>query len=296
MYRVNGAPRGADTDTDGDGGQRRCACGERCADATIVRDNDGTYRREPVPSPRPFCETDRMNIVRCLRWLPERYLELSMRLGDRRPADGLKVSGGAATPPVPIRLDVDALMVQTVNIVASWDERVRDVARLADLAGPDIPERRGTRSAGIALTRMCATLTAHLDALLALPAGPMLRYVTLHQAAELAAAGDAVGLVHPHAGYAEVRQDLDGAAAGLEILALGRRCRSALGWTPKHEHLPVPCRQCGLRDVWRWDGDAGFEDRAECLECREVYEGERYTLLMGEVAQLQAAKTRKAAS
>jgi hypothetical protein len=183
--------------------------------------------------------------------------------------------------------------------VLSWDERVRTIPtlKLSTRTGPARPEHRGSETAGLALTGMCTTLRIHIDALLALPPGAMRRYVTLREAAELAAEGDVVGLVRPDAGYAEVTRDRDGSDAGLELLKLDSRARRLLGWTPQHQDLPVPCWRCDHRmSVRRWDGGAGLEDRAECLQCGEKYEGERFTLLMAQVEQAARAKQTRAAS
>jgi len=129
---------------------------------------------------------------------------------------------------------------------------------------------------------MCATLTAHLDALLALPAAPMARHLPVPQAACHAAAGTP-GVVRPAAGYATVLVDLDGADAGLELLDLHRRTLATLGLTPRHQYLPIPCTGCGLRTVQRRDGAAGLEDQAACTTCGQAYTHEHYRQLLDEL-------------
>jgi hypothetical protein len=106
------------------------------------------------------------------------------------------------------------------------------------------------------------------------------------------------GVVRPGAGYVERPEDLSGADAGLEILTLANRSRHMLGWTPQHQDLPVPCWSCGLKTIRRWDGGAGLEDRAECSnpDCRETYEDERFTLLIGEAEKGVRAKQARAAA
>lgn len=283
-YWVHSAP----DDMDVNGGQRPCARGEHCAAATVVRDDDGASVREPAYSPRVFCDACRDVVERCLRWLPERYLELAVRLGDRRNGDGPKVSGGGVSS-VPLRLDVDALMCDVVSVVASWDERVRVLARLS---GPDTAASRRRRET-VALSRMCTTLAAHLDALLGLPAEPMRRFVRLEDSDDWDD-GDTPVLRHYWAGWAEVIVDLSGADAGEEVIALDRRCRSLLGWTPQHENLPVPCWDCGLRTLRRYDGGAGLEDEAECTnpDCRTRYVDDRFTRLMVDVANARASRVK----
>ncbi len=253
------------------GEQRPCARGERCAE----RGPGNT----PALGPRAFCDTDRNIIGRALDWMPTAYTELYLRLPDKTVGVGGRVSG-SRTPPVPPNLGVDALMVDIVRILGSWDERVRAVANLSELS---LRMRDG-----VALTTMVRTLSAHLDVLLALPPEPMLRSVSIQQAAQLPPG--TVGNVRPAAGYADVMLDLSGADAGLEILKLHGRARHMLGLTPRHQDLPVPCWACGLRTVRRWDGTAGLADEAECMECGEKYTAQRYDLLMAEVASMQRGK------
>lgn len=261
----------ADVDQAGEEAQRPCARGDRCAE----RGPGNT----PQLGPRAFCTTDRARIASALEWIPTAYIELYMRLGDKGSGVGGRVSG-SRTPPVPPNLGVDALMVDIVRVLGSWDERVRVVANLRELS---LAMRDG-----VALTTMVRTLSAHLDALLALPEEPMLRSVSIQQAAELPPG--TVGNVRPAAGYADVMLDLSGADAGLEILRLHGRARHMLGYTAQHQDLPVPCWNCGLRTVRRWDGTAGLADEAECMECRERYTADRYALLMREVEELHRGK------
>lgn len=268
--------------------EHRCARGPHCTNPEILADRT----RLPALTPRPFCDGDRNLIGRALAVLPGLFADLAETLGERRRGDGPRVSGSRLAPPVPINLDIDALMRDIVWVVSSWDERVRLVARLS---GPDTSTSRHRRD-GMAIARMTSMLSAHLDALLVLPAEPMARTTSVEEAAKHALAGR-LGVVHVGAAWAEVLLDLSGADAGLEVLALERRCLGMLGWTPQHEDLPVACWECGLKAVRRRDGAAGLEDRASCSGCHTVYEGERYTLLMGEVyEQRQVAGRGKVAS
>lgn len=266
-------PNADDGHWNGHGEQRPCARGERCAE----RGPGNT----PALGPRAFCGTDRATIDRVLQWMPTAYTELYLRLPDKGAGVGGRVSG-SRTPPVPPNLGVDSLMVDIVRVLGSWDERVRAVANLSELS-------LHMRDA-VALVTMVRTLTGHLDALLALPPEPMLRSVSIQQAAELPPG--TVGNVRPAAGYADVMLDLSGADAGLEILKLHGRTRHMLGLTAQHQDLPVPCWACGLRTVRRWDGTAGLADEAECTntDCRETYTAQRYDLLMAEVESMQRGK------
>jgi hypothetical protein len=304
-YWVHSAPEGLEVEAE----QRPCARGERCKSPTVWYDDDGSMHREPALGPRAFCDKDRAEIAQALDRLPDRYLELAVRLGEKQSIDGPKVTGGGASAPAPIRLDIDALMVRIVHIAASWDVRVAAVANLTDNSSAR-PERRGSQSARVALTQICRRLGAHLDALIALPAESMVRYVSEREAAEhvTALAADTYEYawlaancrieVNSPGGLVEMIKDLDGADAGMELLALDSRARHLIGWTPQHQALSVPCWKCGLKTIRRLDGGAGLEDRAECSNpgCREAYEDDRFTLLMGEVEKAARARQAKAAS
>lgn len=256
-----------------DDAQRPCARGDRCSE----RDTDG-----PALGPRPFCESDRILIGRCIQWLPEAFARLWLEIGHRSSGSGEKVAT-SRTPATPINLEVDALLGEMVEVVASWAERVADVAHLHEPGTATLRRRRDS----IALTQGTGLLAAHLDVLLGLPADAMARAVPLD---EQLLDGYPHGVAHPGAGTATVNVDMSGADAGIELLAVHRRCRHVLGLTPRHEHVPVACWACGNRTVRRWDGAAGLADEAECVtpECGERYEGDRYEALMAEVHDARA--------
>lgn len=264
--------------------QRPCARGERCAEAAVVQTGEGIVKL-PALGYRTYCSSDRSHIMNAIERLPDRYLHLALILPEKGSGAEPRVSG-SRTPPVPPRLDVDALMVEIVQTAWAWWERVALVARLS------IPD--GRERDGFAISRMCTSLTAHLDVLLGLPPEWMGRRVTVRKAADLLAAGGVSGTVRPNAGYAEVFQDRSGADAGLDFLTLDRRCKHLLGLTPQHQDLPVPCWACQERTVRRWDGAAGLADEAHCLSCGETYTHERYQLLMADVAKRQRGEHREA--
>ena len=264
------------------GEQRPCARGERCAS----RDHNG----EPALGPRVLCTADRDILHRCIEQLPELYLELWMRLGTKNTSsDGPRISGGGKTPPTPIRLDIEALMARMLEILTSWEERVRYVAGL-DMSHIGQPRRHG-----VAITSMCRTLASHLDALLALEPEPMNRSVP--ETAVQSLPDDAEGHVRP-AGWAVLIQDLGGADAALEIFSLHAAARSKLGHTPQHHDLLTPCwnEDCEQRMLRRWDGASGLEDFVECRNCGWKYEGEQLQRLMVEEELAQQRRARKVAS
>lgn len=260
--------------------QRPCSRGDRCRARTVTV-VDGQRLAAPAWSYRTFCDADRARIAEHLADLPLLYVRTHMELGTLS-SSGERVSV-SKTAPVPLSVGVDALLREVLAVLLSWEERVRAVARLIPV------EARRRDSAAIAAA--CRLLGAHLDALLALDAEPMLRYKTIPEAAKLPPGTP--GVVRETAGYAEVILDLSGADAGAEILRLHARCSALLTDTrTPARHLPVPCDGCSyaeLYEVLTWDGRP---DGAKCRECGYEYSDNEYTLLRGRVYAQEQERAR----
>jgi hypothetical protein len=279
-YWVHSAPGGI-----GDEEQRPCARGKHCAS----RDRN----HEPAVGPRALCSADRDFLVGAIEALPEMYLELYLILGAKGSgSDGPRVSGGGKTPPIPVRPDVDALMRRIVDVMSSWEERVRLVARLS---GPDTALSRQRRG-GVAMSTICRMLAAHVDALLALEPEPMARDMDLAGHQKLPE--DAVGLVHPSAGWISYQTELDGGDAAVEVFSLYEACKSKLGFRPQHQDLLTPCwnPDCEQRMLRRRDGSAGMDDHVHCRACGAEYAGESLRRLMVEEELAQQRRATKEAS
>jgi hypothetical protein len=205
-------------------GQRECARAEWCRDY-FLETEDGQTVRKGALGPRAFCDADRTDIGDALAQLPGYWIHLRAGLG-MPSMDGLHVRMPFG-PRVPIRLDIDAQMRLIIETLCSWEERVRDTGRLTLLDTPLSRWRRG----GKAIAQSARILGAHLDVLLALGDGPMARLRN---------------------GVMTI-EDLDGAAAGLEVLHLKYRARSILGeTTPPPVGLEgIQCRRqsCDLRNT-----------------------------------------------
>ncbi|TDD97612.1 hypothetical protein [Actinomadura rubrisoli] len=265
--------------TNTDDGMHDCARGERCAARKTIAGDGGERIIVPAQTYRVFCDGDRDRVRVCVAELPNRYTELRTRIGDRRIVDGPRVSGGGRSAPVPINLGVDALLRQIEEITLSWDERVRVLARLADLTAP---------SHAHAVTAACGMLTAHVDVLLGLDADDMTRTMDLTRREYLP--DDATGWVFPAGGWILYYAALGAAEAGREVLNLHHRSLAMLGYAPQHHDLIVACWECGERSLRRHDGTAGLADHVECLRCREQYLGSRLRSLMVEEEQAQLRK------
>ena len=143
---------------------------ELCDGARLVVQDDGTSRREPMLTPRSFCEPCRSRIITCLEELPGAYERLAAALGDP-PRTGLqhRVPFG---PTEPIRAEIDALMRVTAVILHGWEFRVRrSRLQLFLRETPDILAAESVKEAA-------ETLARQIDVLLALQPGWMTRTFT----------------------------------------------------------------------------------------------------------------------
>lgn len=264
----------------GEGSQKPCARGKRC----VNRSQDG----EPALGPRVLCANDRAYLIETITRIPEVYLELYLMLDSKGGnLAGPRVSGGGKTPPVPLRVDVDALMRDVIDVVSSWETRVRDVMNLSTTA--DTRRRRN----GFAVTATCVFLARHVDVVLSLEPALMHRSLDVADAKKLPE--DAAGVVHTDSGWIDYETLMSGSDAALELFSLFSRCRSKLGHTPKHQDLITPCwnENCEQRMLRRWDGSAGLEDHVECRACGARYLGEDLVTLMRDE---EAALKRRAGS
>lgn len=237
-----------------DGGQRECARAERCSDPRIEI-VDGRTRRFPALTYQAFCPQDRTAVSKALGDLPMLWVRVHQRLDKTFKTSNGPVVAVSKTAPVPLDLRADELLRLILAALVSWEERVRTVARLAELDTETSRRRRD----GAILTQAYTTLAAHLDALLALPEEPMDR------------AGELV--------------DLSGADAGLELLDLAWKCRAFLTDTRQPaRHLPTPCGACGFCELREVLDDDGQHDGAKCRQCGTEYDAQAYADLTAEQA------------
>ncbi|MFF4989649.1 hypothetical protein ACFY19_20820 [Streptosporangium saharense] len=215
---------------------RPCARGHRCAARTITATGP-----TPALSWRPFCDADRDLIETALTGMPALYVRVAELLGTRTSSgtpDDIRVAMSKA-PPVPINLAADETARAIVEALVSWEERIRDVARLAPL---DTAASRARRD-GVAVVQAARTLAPRVDALVVLPAAPMMR------------GGDLL--------------DLDGIDAGLEVLHLRRRACQLLpeADAPARPIPGVACGACGWRSLSEHLDELGYLDGARCRNC-----------------------------
>jgi len=260
-------------DPGSDEGKHECAQGSWCHAAT--RDDEGGWH--PALTFQQFCPACRGRIAACLAQLPFACIVMLAQIGQRpKTGKAVRVPPG---PREPIRLEVDALVREIGAVLGSWHERVADVARLS---APDIEV--AVRHPVEAARDAAAVLGAHLDALLALPAEPMVRVFYSPKAAEDQAAGrdpsrpwsapGEDGRVL-HSGEAYLLPCLSGVHAGREILDLHHRARKVTGETKARPEAfdGVPCRTCEAMSLERAEPPSDPKrpaDHSRCADCGDV--------------------------
>lgn len=236
-----------------------CARGPHCAARTIDPDTGHTT---PAWTWRPLCDADRDLVQHALVQLPRMHDHIAAGDGLASAGDGIKVATSREAP-VLIDLGADELVRLIQETLVSWEERVRAVARLSPLDTATSRARRGH----VVVAQASRILAPRVDALLVLPAEPMMRD------GELA--------------------ELDGLDAAFEIFQLIWRCRATLtDTTAPARPLSTPCR-CGLRRLVQITDWQDRPDGAKCLNCRTTYTQEKFDQLRD--GRLTEARTRAAA-
>lgn len=267
-------------------GQRLCAREGWCTGYRLVQQADGTSKREPGLTYTTFCVADTAVIAGHLspvRGLPAAYWWLQAEIGNpARRGEMIRVPFG---PKMLLSEYYDLLMRRITEVLCSYEERVRDAARLTALDTQESALGSHKTVGGAA-----KTLHAHLSALLALPAEEMFRHVP---SGELRASTDARSAGAPvlglwqnavvfgnRDGTATLMVPLNGAAAGTEILDLHRRCLVALGQVGTIPELldGVPCRVCGTMGLVRAEPPSDPKAEADWSRCPDMSCGDRMRL------------------
>jgi hypothetical protein len=255
-----------------EGAQNDCAQGNWCHAAT--RTDDGEWH--PAKTWQAYCPSCRSVIANHLEDLPFACVRLLVQIGDRpRTGKAIRIPFG---PREPIRLEIDALVREMALVLGSWHERVAAVARLSppdtqDAARHPVETVRDARK----------VLSAHLDALLALPREPVVRILHSPGAAEewLDEAGHEDAGIVRGSGEAVLMPELDGADAGREIIRLHRRARSILGEIRARAEAfdGIPCRSCEAMSLERAEPPSDPRQKAmksRCADCGDVMDDETF--------------------
>ena len=225
---------GHSADTDAEAAGDPCSRESHCAGRRIVTEN-GERKVIPARTYGPFCVSCRGLIASCLSELPPAYERLGAEIPEPHKRGGTSTMGGAFGPRLPFDASYQELMTRIAQTVLSFEERVRSVAGLSVL-DTALSRRRDQYGAVCDAVRLLSH-DSYFSALLALPAEPMMRSVPDRSRP------DAIELV-----------ELDGKAAGEEILSLHRRALLVLGEIVKQRELidGVPCRRCESMSLFRY--------------------------------------------
>ena len=229
-----------------------CSRGPFCSGRRIATGN-GERRVIPARTYGAFCTSCQGLIKSCLAELPPAYLRLEAEIPEPHRRGGAS-PGGAFGPRLPFDASYDSMLRQMSEVLASWCERVRTVARLSVLD----THRSRLRDQGPAVREYAALLGAHMVVLLALEPEPMMRAVPVPSHV----APDQVTILM-----------LGGQDAGEEILAMHRRALLVLGEIVKRrEQLDgIPCKRCeefGLERAEPPSDPAREAMYSECSVCR----------------------------
>lgn len=246
-------------------GETPCAQGPFCASATT----DAEGARLPALGPRALCDADRGKVEAAIPDLPRLYVALHGELG--RPAQGGTPVRSPFGPRLGLRGDVDAVMRLYAEVLTSWHERVAAVASL-------VPPPEASARPGWYVNAAVRALAPRVDVLIALPAEPMRRAMSLREAL---LDDEVPGIVRSV--YAATWPDLHGGHAGVEILRLQRLARRILGETRERpvELLGVPCRdpECDMLALRRAElpsDPAAPAWWSECTQCGDRMDEEEY--------------------
>ena len=249
-------------------GQRRCAQGTWCLSPVLTRQDDGTFKREAGYTYQPFCHRDRGVVIEKLEGFPSAYARLAVE-GSllRRAGSTVRMPYG---PKIPLHEGMDALRREIALTLGSWHARVAAVANLTQPLG--LAVLGGGKESVKAAARV---LPVNIDVLLGLPPAWMTRRVPipprLHSVppsrfpdwlpsghlqppkpgwepipSDVADRYADAEIVRIGSDYLTVLVELDGEAAGLEILRLHHRAERLLGEVRQRADTldGVPCHEC----------------------------------------------------
>lgn len=269
----------------------RCARGEWCSGRTITIEN-GTRTVTPAATPRAYCDGCQDFIGTCLDEFPALYMRLHAELGEHR-AEGVQVHVPFG-PTVPLNAAIDAQMRAMTETLFSWEERIRDVARLSDLDGHENEPQDDLMD----LERSVAIIYPdRVSMLLSLAPQEMVRFMP---AWALTEDDGGATVLDGNAGILKVAVALDGRRAGAEIMHLHYMARRLLLETnPPMPLLPdFRCRVCErklLRKApppWHEDGEWYWSKCDGCGDemSRDEYDTNARRWIAYEKAHLETAR------
>lgn len=220
-----------------------CRRSEHCA--TSVRVDDQHRVGGPTVRSDWLCDPCERHAHNAVTHLPEDYARLSLLIGKSHSAGGQNVTATRELP-VPIRLDVEALMARMVDEVTAWAEPVAERLRVQW----DTQTIKASRP-GHALQRAANLLTGAFPVFLNLTDHTIPTWVDGHRTMD--------GWTDPHWSH----DDLDGITGAIRLIELHRRAQRTLGVSRLIVHMPDPCHECQALALIMTSGS----ERVDCTAC-----------------------------
>lgn len=206
-----------------------CRMGDRCRGDRIPAGNGW----EPAfADGRGVCSPCEAHARHAIGQLREDWTQLTDQVGKDAGRNGIAAfgGGGKASPPLPLRLDVDAAARRIAWMLDVWAAAVFERLPVAEAGRRREFAERGVRQSW-AVARSTRILTTHFPALLALGPTAYMPYGEDHT---------------------EPAED-DGPGAVVGLVDLHHRARQMLGETKRFERRDLPCPPapdgCGLDNV-----------------------------------------------
>lgn len=221
--------------------QHLCRQGRRCK--ARVRDGEGQFDGAGVERPDSLCRPCEDGAFEAVWQLYNDWEALAVALTEpSTTTDSGQLVSRSAGHPIPLRVDVDAVMTDMVCELVRW---VRVLTK-----GDPLPT-----NAGECVKRCVAILVAHKGTLVDLPRISF---------SEWNSRGDGVTVAI-----------LDGVDAVLRLAKLHGRALAALGSTPTRIWLPDPCPVCGRKSL----SPSENQERISCQGCHVVWDAKQFAFL-----------------
>lgn len=237
---------GLDTNPDQPTEIHHCRAGESCAGRSRSTDGQGWIPRI-TETANTVCTRCRRQIEIAVAELWDDYCCLNALFLVPTEHAGSEIRSGIPGSQVPVNVFSDALMHDIAD----------SIYRCAAAITPNPAQSAHTAFAQFVTCR--GIVQRNIDTLLAAPP-------TKH-------------LLWNRAGDDYLAEMLDGVQLALALVGLHRRAVSLVGVERPRERMPVPCPQCGSRQLGRDVNPDGIDDDVSCRACGSSWTDEEYRRL-----------------
>ncbi|MFI9817594.1 hypothetical protein [Saccharothrix variisporea] len=229
-------------------------------------------------SAAPLCLTCERRIREAIMELPGDYVRLALVLG-KGGSSGDEAVSASRELPTPLRLGVEALQAEMVDIASTWAEAVAAVSGVAW----DTQAVARSRP-GVVLDVSVHMLADRLPVLLNLRDVELVEWSkesepTIRRARcvgdHWADTGGPCAVPHPRVVFHDGRREAvtkDGVEGALDLADLHRRARGLLGVTVRTYRLREACPECGVQALTHVDG----ADVVDCGHCGVTLEWDEF--------------------